>query len=208
MITEESRRDFMKAAAGITTGAILLSVGALNKLFEFFFGPRLTSKQESELMEARLDRLQVTMEQRKLELERQESNFILVAPLSELDQDKGKYFTDYQMRPAMAFMGGDGLPIMLSAKCTHLGCTVGNQVNEGKVLCPCHVSFFDIKTGEPSAGSPAKTALPHLGWVVMDTKGKVLISQNALGKREGTADPETLKAARVYIAKSNEGAKA
>jgi nitrate reductase gamma subunit len=202
---DEARRYFLRGAVAAAAGGFLLSVGTLDKAFRFFFGPRLTKQEEGEIMSTRLQRLEATAEQRKLELERQQTNFILVANLSELSDTTGKYFIDYQMRPAMAFKGADGLPNLLSAKCTHLGCTVGNQVNDqGKILCPCHVSFFDVKSGQPNAEAPAKAPLPHLPWAVMDTKGTILVSRDAAGNTKGTPDPKLLADARVYIV-NNEG---
>lgn len=32
----------------------------------------------------------------------------------------------------------------LSAKCTHLGCTI-NKAENGRLLCPCHGSEFDLE---------------------------------------------------------------
>jgi len=125
-----------------------------------------------------------------------------VAALSSLSQTKGKYFIDYQMRPALAFRDQDGFPIVLSAKCTHLGCTVGQDVDgQGRVLCPCHISYFDIKTGEPSLGSPAKDPLPHLGWALKDEQGSLLLSQDSDGRREGSADSARLERSLLFIVK-------
>ncbi|MBX9694610.1 MAG: Rieske (2Fe-2S) protein [Cyanobacteria bacterium] len=156
-------------------------------------------------MELKMERLQATVDQRKLELERHASNYILVGSLSDLDAETGKYFIDYKMQPAIAFKGKDGLPLLISAKCTHLGCTVGNKVDDkGKILCPCHVSYFDIQTGAPNDGAPAKEPLPHLGWVIMDERGKVLSSRDQKGDTQGMVPPESLATARVYIAKAQE----
>lgn len=53
-----------------------------------------------------------------------------------------------------------------SAVCTHQGCTVGS-VEGGAIVCPCHGSQFDIKTGAPVAG-PATAPLAKVAVV---TKG-------------------------------------
>lgn len=204
-VKEEARRHFLRAFCGIAFGGFLLSIGTFRNVFSFFFGPRLGRKEETELMELRLSRLESTVGQRKLELERQASNFILVGKLADLSPDDGKYFIDYKMQPAIAFRGRDDLPLLISAKCTHLGCTVGNKVDDkGRILCPCHVSFFDINTGEPNAEAPAKAPLPHLGWVIMDEHGKVLVSRDASGKTEGVLQPQSRASAQVFISKGQE----
>jgi nitrite reductase/ring-hydroxylating ferredoxin subunit len=203
--SDEVRRHFVQAAAGILFGGSLLSIGTFRNIFSFFFGPRLSVKEETELMETRLHRLESTADQRKLELQRQASNYILICNLTELNAENGKYFIDYKMQPGIAFMGEDGLPLLISAKCTHLGCTVGNKVDaNGKILCPCHVSFFDIKTGQPDPGAPAKEPLAHLGWVLMDERGKVLAQRDNSGTTTGTITSQTQTTARVYIAKNRE----
>jgi Rieske Fe-S protein len=51
-----------------------------------------------------------------------------------------------------------------SAVCTHQGCTVGS-VEGGAIICPCHGSRFDIRTGAPVAG-PATTPLAKVSIVV------------------------------------------
>lgn len=202
---DETRRHFVRAFCGIAFGGFLLGVGTLRNIFLFFFGPRLSRKEETEMMELRLSRLESTVDQRKLELERQAANYILVCQFSELSAETGKYFIDYKMQPAIAFKGKDGLPLLISAKCTHLGCTVGNNVdNQGRILCPCHVSYFDIETGQPNAEAPAKAPLPHIGWVIMDERGKILARRNADGRTEGVIAAENQGSARVYIAKSQE----
>jgi Rieske Fe-S protein len=44
-----------------------------------------------------------------------------------------------------------------SARCTHQGCPV-TRVENGKIMCPCHGSKFDITSGAPTGG-PAKSPL-------------------------------------------------
>lgn len=155
-------------------------------------------------MEIRLKRIEATASQTALELERQQSTYILIGPLSDLLPSRGKYFVDFEMRPALAFVDDKGLPDLLSAKCTHLGCTVGNEVDaSGKILCPCHISYFDIKTGMPNPGAPAKAPLAKLPWVLMDKKRK-LIACGGGGKPSGSLQAEAIKDADVYIARTHE----
>jgi Rieske Fe-S protein len=199
---DEPRRHFIKGAISIALGSVFLALGTCNKLFNFFFGPRLSESEEKDLMSAKLEHLQSTIELRKLELERETNKFIAVATLSDLSDTNGKYFIDYEMRPAIALAGKDGLPILISAKCTHLGCTVGNQVNnEGKILCPCHVSYFDVVTGKPNADAPAKTPLPHLAWVIMDEKNNQLAARTKQGVTTGSVPESQRSKARVLISK-------
>lgn len=204
-VEHEGRRHFIKGIVGITAGGILLGAGAADKMFRFFFGPRLSDKEQAEMMETRLKRLQATAHQKQLELERQQSKFILISSLSELSSSRGKYFIDYQMQPALAFLDKDGLPILMSAKCTHLGCTVGNEVNDkGKILCPCHVSFFDVDSGKPDPDAPAKAPLPKLPWVLMDKKGTILARCTQQGIISGNTARQVITGTNVYIARSNE----
>ena len=199
---DNERRLFFKAMFGLGGGAFLLSLGTLDKFLKYFLKQDLTTQEEAHLLSKKLQKLNQSAEQRKLELERIEKDSILVAPLAALSRTKGKYFIDYQMRPALAFKDDQGLPIVLSAKCTHLGCTVGQDVNaKGRILCPCHISYFDIKTGQPDPGSPAKGPLPRLGWVLKNSSGQELLSEDPNGRRQGTTDPEKLKGSLLYIVK-------
>lgn len=198
----ESRRTFLKAGLGLGTAGALLSLGTFDKLFNFFRGPAMAASEEVELLRKKLHRLEQAASQRELELERLGSEYILVAKMDELSPTQGTYFTDYEMRPALAFKGPDGLPLLISAKCTHLGCTVASTLDgEGRLLCPCHISYFDLVTGTPNAGSPAKQPLPHLGWVLKDPAGNVLAGRAPGGDLQGSVDPARLAGCSVYIAK-------
>jgi Rieske Fe-S protein len=53
-----------------------------------------------------------------------------------------------------------------SAICTHQGCLV-DSVENGLILCPCHGSRFDARTGAVVAG-PAAQPLPPVQVVVHD----------------------------------------
>ncbi len=45
--------------------------------------------------------------------------------------------------------------------CTHLKCPVFWSKEEGELVCPCHHGFFDVHTGNPTAGPP-KRPLPEV----------------------------------------------
>lgn len=199
---DTERRLFLKAALGISGSLALLSLGTMDKFLRYFLKQELTPAEESHLLSKKLQRLKQSAEEKELELERMNKDSIFISRLSDLSQTRGKYFIDYEMRPALAFRDANGLPILISAKCTHLGCTVGQDLDsQGRILCPCHVSYFDIKSGEPSAGSPAKSPLPRLGWALKDAQGKWMLTQFADGRQEGTIDPGQLKNSLLFIIK-------
>jgi nitrate reductase gamma subunit len=202
---EVTRRLFLKGAFGMLAGGGLLSLGVFDQFFQFFRGPRLDREQEAEQLEITQKRLKKNADEKALELERLRNDTIFIAALGELSPTKGKYFIDYQMRPALAFLGADGLPVLLSAKCTHLGCTVGSEVNaEGRLLCPCHVSFFNVATGVPDAGSPAKDPLAKIGWVLVNEKGQTVLSRGPSGVVEGTLLGHERESLKVHIARRYE----
>jgi nitrate reductase gamma subunit len=199
----ENRRDFVKGLAGISVAGGLLSLGVFEKLARYFQGHRPDPKVETDLLEKKMIRLKQAAETRELELERQRDEIILVAKYAELQANKGKYLTDYSMAPALAFKGPDGWPLVISAKCTHLGCTVGSEMNgQGKILCPCHISYFDVKTGRPDAGAPAKAPLRHLEWVLIDAQGKEIARKGS--GLPATNNPALLAQCSVFIVKPKE----
>jgi nitrite reductase/ring-hydroxylating ferredoxin subunit len=57
-----------------------------------------------------------------------------------------------------AFVDAEGALHLFSAKCTHLGCTVGWDAGDGVFACPCHGSRYS-SNGEVVQG-PAPRALP------------------------------------------------
>ena len=199
---DDEKRVFFKAACGLGASLVLLSLGSLEKFMSFFSKQDLTRQQQEDILSERIQRLKQTTEEQELQLERLSQDYIKVAELDSLSPIKGVYFIDYWMRPALAFSDDDGFPIVISAKCTHLGCTVGQNADEkGQILCPCHLSRFNIKTGVPVAGSPAKSPLPHLGWSLMDAKGGLLLTQDPQGNRTGTTDMDKLAGSSLYILK-------
>jgi len=199
---DDEKRAFVKAACGLGFSLFLLSLGSLEKFLRFFSKQDLTTAQQEHILSEKIQRLKQTTQEEELQLERLSKDYILVAGLDSLSPIKGIYFIDYLMRPALAFSDDDGLPIVLSAKCTHLGCTVGQNVDEqGQILCPCHMSRFNIKTGVPVAGSPAKLPLPHLGWSLIDAKGNILLTQDPHGGRKGITDMDKLAGSSLYILK-------
>ncbi len=174
---EKTRRHFLKAALGITTGSFLLLLGVADKIIPFFMGPSLSQAEKAKLLKLKLDKIKQAVKQKELEHERLINEFIYIADLKNLKKEEGIYFIDYKMKPGLAFKGEDGLPILYSAKCTHLGCTIANKVKEGKLLCPCHISHFDIKTGNVIDG-PALEPLPKISYLLKDSQDQVVVQIN------------------------------
>ncbi len=201
-IPQTARRHFLKGFIGIISGAAILSLGAAAQVFAYFFGSKITKPEKIKFLKTSIERMQAVTSQNELALERVENDYILVSQYNDLSKTSGIYFIDYTMKPALAFLGDNDLPNLLSAKCTHLGCTVGNEVNNGTILCPCHISYFNVQTGVPNAGSPAKLPLPKLNWVIKDKQGKVLTTCNLDGKITGVMDKNLLKDTSVYIVKA------
>ncbi len=199
----EARRHVLHGVSALAGASALLSLGVLDKFARFFRGDSMSADQRERLMERKLERVRETETERALEVERMKRDLIPVGRLTELKAKNGLYFIDYQMRPALAFLGEGGLPLLISAKCTHLGCTVASDVDDqGRILCPCHMSYFDVRSGEPSEGAPAKAPLAHLGWVIREGE-TVVASQLPGGAVEGTIDPTRAESYEVCIARKH-----
>ena len=65
----------------------------------------------------------------------------------------------------------DGGLLALSLKCSHLACSVNWDATEGKFICPCHASQFDI-TGNV-INPPAPRALDYFPVIVENGVVKV-----------------------------------
>lgn len=48
-----------------------------------------------------------------------------------------------------------------SSQCTHLQCPVLPQLEKSRLHCPCHMGYFDLRTGRPLAGPPRRP-LPRI----------------------------------------------
>lgn len=59
-------------------------------------------------------------------------------------------------KPVYVTKTSDGRPLVLSAVCPHLGCSVGWNEAKGQFLCPCHVGVFaadgTLVSGPPPRG--------------------------------------------------------
>lgn len=71
----------------------------------------------------------------------------------------GAVVVDAAGTPVVVAQPTAGEVVGFSARCTHQGCVVNPQ--GGQLVCPCHGSVFDAKTGKNLQG-PAPTPLPAI----------------------------------------------
>ena len=62
------------------------------------------------------------------------------------------------------------MPIVLSQKCTHLGCVVFYQADEDRWHCPCHEGNFETTTGNVISGPPTRP----LGRIAVEVRGDTI----------------------------------
>ena len=170
------RRDFLIWLPVAIVSFITIATNLLSKLWNYIIGPKLTAEQEAKLIEKRIQNLEQTVNLEKLREERLLKNKIFICDLKDLKKKEGIPFVDFSLKPALAFKGNNEEPILISSVCTHLGCTVQSKLNKGKLLCPCHISYFDLDTGKVLEG-PAKVPLPMISFVVENEK--IFIVKNA-----------------------------
>lgn len=69
--------------------------------------------------------------------------------------------------PRLLIRTGETSFVAYDQQCTHLLCPVVPHVEEGTLHCPCHNGFFDLETGQPTAGPPRRP----LARVTLDVRG-------------------------------------
>ena len=170
------RRDFLIWLPITIVSFIALAGNLLSKLWNYIIGPKLKAEQEAKLIEKRIQNLERTVSLEKLREERLLKNKIFICDLKDLKKKESIPFVDFSLKPALAFRGKDDEPVLISSVCTHLGCTVQNKLNKGRLLCPCHITYFELETGKALEG-PAKLPLPMIPFIVEDEK--IFIVKNA-----------------------------
>lgn len=68
--------------------------------------------------------------------------------------------------------------VALDGTCTHRGCTVGLDKAQKKIVCPCHHSVFDPKTGAVILGpngAPKNSISPLNKYTITEKAGKMYI---------------------------------
>lgn len=163
------RRNFLIWLSISLISFIGFSIHFLNKLLKYIAGPKLTIEQEAKLIQSRIRDLERNVNLEKLRAERLSKTKIFICEIKDLRKKEGLSFVDFNLKPALALLDTNGKPILISSVCTHLGCTVQNKLNKGRLLCPCHITYFDLASGRVLEG-PAKTPLPMIPFVVENEK--------------------------------------
>jgi nitrite reductase/ring-hydroxylating ferredoxin subunit len=87
---------------------------------------------------------------------------VAIAKLDELSVGEAitfHYPTDTD--PAILLRPDAETLLAYSSQCTHLQCPVLPEIESGRLHCPCHAGYFDLRTGEPTAGPPRRP-LPRI----------------------------------------------
>jgi nitrite reductase/ring-hydroxylating ferredoxin subunit len=63
--------------------------------------------------------------------------------------------------PCLLIRQSEDVFLAYSSVCTHLMCPVRPDVGNNQLHCPCHEGFFDLASGNPTAGPPRR-ALPKI----------------------------------------------
>lgn len=96
---------------------------------------------------------------------------IAVASVGELPVGGAKTFTYPEgSTPRLLVKTGARDFVAYDQQCTHLQCPVVPAVAQGKLHCPCHNGWFDLRTGDPVAGPPRRR-LPR---VLLEVRGETV----------------------------------
>lgn len=68
----------------------------------------------------------------------------------------GAIVFDYAQAPRILVRLDETTFVAYEHQCTHLTCPLIPQPEAGRLHCPCHEGFFDIRTGQPTAGPPRR----------------------------------------------------
>lgn len=87
---------------------------------------------------------------------------MIIAKVDELPIGGAKTFTyPAGSTPRLLVRTAEASFVAYDQACTHLMCPVVPAVAQGKLHCPCHNGWFDLKTGAVLAGPPQR-ALPKV----------------------------------------------
>lgn len=89
-----------------------------------------------------------------------------VAKLAEIPVGGARAFHyPTEVDPAILLRPDAETLLAYSSQCTHLQCPILPEVETGRLHCPCHAGYFDLRSGQPLAGPPRR-ALPRITLVV------------------------------------------
>jgi Rieske Fe-S protein len=153
-----SRRDFMKATTGVIGGIITAAVGV--PVIAYMIDPALKAgAKEAWVSVGKLDKFPVGTP----------TPFSFTRTQVNGWERTGTSFGGYVIRKTE-----DPKDIViLSSRCTHLGCSVNWQETTQNFICPCHDAKFD-KDGKVLAGPPPKELNQYTEFKV-DTDNNLLI---------------------------------
>ena len=81
----------------------------------------------------------------------------------------------FGVEPCLLIHHQDTTWVALSARCTHLGCTVQYQPEQGRIHCACHGGVYDPHTGKNISGPPPR---PLASYVTKVTDAGVLVTRS------------------------------
>lgn len=100
---------------------------------------------------------------RPLKTDATEEQWVPVASLDDLASEPQAFAYDYETRQGWmtvmrrsavySYIDSSGRPVLLSPKCTHLGCLVRWESQKRLFQCPCHGGLFDAE-GNVLQGPP------------------------------------------------------
>lgn len=80
----------------------------------------------------------------------------ITLPAAELPEAGTALSFMFGARAAVLIHLTDGDIVCFDATCTHLGCTVQYQPDQGRIFCACHGGIYDQATGKNTAGPPPR----------------------------------------------------
>jgi thiosulfate dehydrogenase [quinone] large subunit len=87
----------------------------------------------------------------------------VIGPARDVPVGQAASFTDPATGdPSIVIRSGSGTFVAFDAVCPHAGCTVGYDPAQQVIICPCHGSQFNARTGAVEVG-PATNGLTKLG---------------------------------------------
>ena len=100
-----------------------------------------------------------------------QDGYVRIASLAEVPEGEMRAYDLTTGRVALAHVENE--LFAFGDECTHEGCSLAEGelgADEDTVICPCHASEFDLRTGEPIGGpaeDPVRLFAVHVvdGWI-------------------------------------------